>query len=74
MCSCWLSPCGKKWADWKWNHCEKPCSRWQPVACWLGSIAWFGGYCWEGSLGHETLPLKIGAVFVPAGIAGWFIG
>ncbi len=41
-----------------------------------GLIAWFGGYVWEGSLGHETILLKIGAVFVPAGIAGlvyWLI-
>jgi hypothetical protein len=31
---------------------------------------------WEQWLGHETLALKIGAVFVPAGIAGgiyWLI-
>jgi putative peptidoglycan lipid II flippase len=35
-----------------------------------GLIAWFGWHVWEHSLGHETLALKIGAVFVPAGIAG----
>jgi TRAP-type C4-dicarboxylate transport system permease small subunit len=35
-----------------------------------GVIAWCGWHAWEKSLGHETLALKIGAVFVPAGIAG----
>jgi putative peptidoglycan lipid II flippase len=32
--------------------------------------AWFGWWFWENSIGHATLALKIGAVFVPAGIAG----
>ncbi len=35
-----------------------------------GMIAWFGWRCWEEKLGHATLALKIGAVFVPATIAG----
>jgi TRAP-type C4-dicarboxylate transport system permease small subunit len=35
-----------------------------------GLFAWQGWRVWENTLGHETLPLKIGAVFVPAGIAG----
>jgi putative peptidoglycan lipid II flippase len=38
--------------------------------------AWCGWNSWENLLGHATLPLKIGAVFVPAGIAGgiyWLI-
>ena len=35
-----------------------------------GLLAWHGWQCWEHSLGHKTLALKIGAVFVPAGIAG----
>ena len=35
-----------------------------------GAIAWFGWQFWEGKIGHATLALKIGAVFVPAGIAG----
>jgi putative peptidoglycan lipid II flippase len=35
-----------------------------------GLIAWFGWHFWEKSLGHETLVLKIGGVFVPAGVAG----
>jgi len=35
-----------------------------------GLIAWHGWQLWEHRLGHATLVLKIGAVFVPAGIAG----
>jgi putative peptidoglycan lipid II flippase len=35
-----------------------------------GVIAWGGWQWWEKSLGHANLALKIGAVFVPAGIAG----
>lgn len=35
-----------------------------------GAVAWFGWRQWETSLGHATLALKIGAVFVPAGLAG----
>jgi putative peptidoglycan lipid II flippase len=37
-----------------------------------GLIAWQGWRIWENSLGHGTLALKTGAVFVPAGIAGGF--
>jgi len=32
-------------------------------------LAWWGGRLWEVQLGHATLALKIGAVFVPGGIA-----
>ena len=35
-----------------------------------GVVAWFGWRFWENSLGHATLALKLGAVFVPAGLAG----
>ena len=35
-----------------------------------GLIAWSGWRFWEHALRHETLALKIGAVFVPAGVAG----
>ena len=35
-----------------------------------GLIAWFAWQLWENKLGHATIALKIGAVFVPAGIAG----
>jgi putative peptidoglycan lipid II flippase len=35
-----------------------------------GALAWWGWKSWEGALGHETLGLKIGAVFAPAGAAG----
>ena len=39
-----------------------------------GLVAWLGWRLWESSLGHETLALKIGAVFVPAGAAGLVYG
>jgi putative peptidoglycan lipid II flippase len=35
-----------------------------------GLVAWQGWKYWESALGHGTLALKIGAVFVPAIIAG----
>jgi putative peptidoglycan lipid II flippase len=35
-----------------------------------GVIAWGGWNFWEHTFGHATIALKIGAVFVPAGIAG----
>ena len=35
-----------------------------------GLIAWWSSRFWENSLGHGTLSLKFGAVFVPAAIAG----
>jgi putative peptidoglycan lipid II flippase len=35
-----------------------------------GLLAWAGWRGWEQALGHTTLALKIGAVFVPAGSAG----
>jgi putative peptidoglycan lipid II flippase len=35
-----------------------------------GLIAFEGWRFWENSIGHATIALKIGAVFVPAGIAG----
>jgi putative peptidoglycan lipid II flippase len=39
-----------------------------------GLSAWLGWRFWESSLGHSTIALKIGAVFVPAGIAGLMYG
>jgi putative peptidoglycan lipid II flippase len=35
-----------------------------------GLVAWESWQLWENHIGHATLALKIGAVFVPAGIAG----
>jgi len=46
------------------------------AALFAGILAWGGGKWWEQNLGHATLALKLGAVFVPAGIAGgsyWLI-
>jgi peptidoglycan biosynthesis protein MviN/MurJ (putative lipid II flippase) len=35
-----------------------------------GLIAWEGWHLWEETLGHATLPRKVGAVFAPAVTAG----
>jgi putative peptidoglycan lipid II flippase len=35
-----------------------------------GAVAWGGWQLWENTLHHATMALKIGEVFVPAGIAG----
>ena len=35
-----------------------------------GVIAWCGWHYWERTFGHATLALKLGEVFVPAGVAG----
>ena len=46
------------------------------LAIIAGVIAFGGWYWWEKTIGHATVALKIGAVFVPAGIAGgiyWLI-
>ena len=40
------------------------------AALFTGILAWGGWKLWEQQLGHATLLLKLGAVFVPAGIAG----
>ena len=39
-----------------------------------GLIAWQSWRLWENALGHDTLVLKIGAVFVPATAAGLVYG
>jgi putative peptidoglycan lipid II flippase len=39
-----------------------------------GLTAWQGWQLWESMLGHETLALKLGAVFVPAIAAGLIYG
>jgi peptidoglycan biosynthesis protein MviN/MurJ (putative lipid II flippase) len=35
-----------------------------------GLLAWLGWRFWENQFGHQTIALKIGAVFAPAGFAG----
>lgn len=40
------------------------------AALFAGGLAWAGWKLWEQQLGHATLLLKLGAVFVPASIAG----
>ncbi|HEY1490258.1 MAG TPA: lipid II flippase MurJ, partial [Verrucomicrobiae bacterium] len=39
-----------------------------------GLVAWQGWQLWENTIGHETLALKTGAVFVPAVAAGLIYG
>jgi len=39
-----------------------------------GIVAWFGWKLLENKFGHETIALKIGAVFVPAILAGLIYG
>jgi putative peptidoglycan lipid II flippase len=41
-----------------------------PLTILAGVIAYAGWRLWESSLGHGNVALKIGAVFVPAGVAG----
>jgi putative peptidoglycan lipid II flippase len=43
-----------------------------PNAIFAAVLAWILGSVWEKRLGHATLPLKIGEVFVPGGIASLF--
>jgi putative peptidoglycan lipid II flippase len=43
-----------------------------PNAIFAAVLAWIFGSVWEKRLGHATLPLKIGEVFVPGGIASLF--
>jgi putative peptidoglycan lipid II flippase len=46
------------------------------MTIFAGLVAWESWRLWEDSIGHKNLALKIGAVFVPAGIAGlayWLI-
>ena len=40
------------------------------IAVVAGIVAFEGWRFWENQIGHATIALKIGAVFVPAGIAG----
>jgi putative peptidoglycan lipid II flippase len=40
-----------------------------PNAVFAGIVAWILSSAWEKQLGHGTVALKIGAVFVPGGIA-----
>ncbi len=40
-----------------------------PAAVFAGVIAAVLGWLWERQLGHGTLPVQLGAVFVPGGIA-----
>ena len=55
---------------------RRPVSLLALLAVIAGAVAWGGWRLWEQQLGHASLALKIGAVFVPAGLAGslyWLI-
>jgi putative peptidoglycan lipid II flippase len=39
------------------------------VAVLAGGVAFWASHLWESRVGHDTWPAKIGAVFVPGGIA-----
>lgn len=46
------------------------------AAALAGGLAWWGWRSWENALGHDTVVLKLGAVFVPAiaaGILYWLV-
>lgn len=49
---------------------RKPVGQLLFLALFAGGIAYVGWRFWEIAVGHATLIRKIGAVFVPAGIAG----
>ena len=40
-----------------------------PAAVVAGVLAWMLSWLWQRRFGHGTLPVKLGAVFVPGGIA-----
>jgi len=40
------------------------------MTIFAGLVAWESWRLWESSMGHGNMALKIGAVFVPAGISG----
>jgi putative peptidoglycan lipid II flippase len=43
-----------------------------PLGMAAGLVAWFGWHFWQSRFGHATVALRIGEVFVPAGVAGLF--
>ncbi|HWQ90310.1 MAG TPA: murein biosynthesis integral membrane protein MurJ, partial [Clostridia bacterium] len=40
-----------------------------PAAILTSVLAWYGHSLWEAHVGHQSLAARIGAVFVPGGIA-----
>jgi putative peptidoglycan lipid II flippase len=53
-----------------WSELRKSVPPMFGATALAGVIAWFGWRWWENSIGHTNVALKIGAVFVPAIIAG----
>ncbi len=70
--NCWLLlfALRKKMGKLEMESLRKPFLLLLGAGVLAGIAAWLGLKFWESSLGHQTLALKIGAVFVPAGIAG----
>jgi putative peptidoglycan lipid II flippase len=60
----------KKFGNLELESLRKDLSSLALITIVAGLIAWGGWRLWENSLNHATLALKIGAVFVPAGVAG----
>jgi putative peptidoglycan lipid II flippase len=54
----------------EWGELKKTLPLLTVATTLAGVAAWFGLRAWEMHLGHATFPLKLGAVFVPAGAAG----
>ncbi|MFO1488184.1 MAG: murein biosynthesis integral membrane protein MurJ [Verrucomicrobiota bacterium] len=52
-----------------WGELKKTLPLLLGATALAGMVAWLAWQGWERSLGHATLALQIGAVFVPAGIA-----
>jgi putative peptidoglycan lipid II flippase len=44
------------------------------VGAVAGFVAWGTHFAWEGWVGHRGFPQRVGAVFVPAAVAGLFYG
>ena len=65
-----LTRCGTSSRRWNMASLRGPFLQLVVLAVFAGAGRVAGWRLWENSLGHETLALKIGAVFVPAGTAG----
>ena len=59
-----------KLESWKWSRCAKRFCRWLLLALFAGADRVVRLAVLGKPIGHATIALKIGAVFVPAGIAG----
>ena len=60
----------KKLKTLEMKHLRETLGRLAVAGTAAGIVAFLGARFWEGSLGHSGIALKLGAVFVPAAIAG----